>query len=266
MDAKERIWWGRFSVPLHGGLGWRIGPFELGVFREDREYRIHHFRGEDPLSDVLSAAEPREDVPECPEEWSALRFALGEAGGTVLLEPAGPDRTVVSRPETPLGVLPGERVDLYVSTPLWVRVYAGEAALPIVDLPSVRISDTWFGRDTREGMLCYATRTAARLHLDNLPLRPHRAVTKVTVENRASAILQIERLNLPMPSLGLFSDAAGHLWTASVTIRHEERSGESAVSLGTTPGREAGEANPISEPRESPHKGLLQKGLGALLG
>lgn len=51
----------------------------------------------------------------------------------------------------------------------------------------------------REGELDSVSRTAARLNLPRLSILPHRTISAVRVENRASTVLELQRLRLPAP-------------------------------------------------------------------
>lgn len=67
----------------------------------------------------------------------------------------------------------------------------------------IRPSDTWFGPTTSEGEPCYASKTVCRLRVEDVPLRPHRCLTKVTLRNRADDSLSLDRLKLPVNALAL---------------------------------------------------------------
>lgn len=183
-DTEPTPWWGTFSLEEGAGGEWHIGPSTLWVYRSSNDWRVMHRPSTDPV-----AADPmmqRSDVTVPVEEGTMSelleseaddlvthRYSVRRTSGRVALRPALADRPVVTRPEHPLSVLPDEAVTLYLSTPLWVRVELVESDRK----SSHRMSDTWFGASTREGSLCYATRTAGRLRLDRLagapPPRPH---------------------------------------------------------------------------------------------
>jgi hypothetical protein len=57
-----------------------------------------------------------------------------------------------------------------------------------------------------EGDLCYAKNTDAKVDLALLEKRPHRAITAVIIENEQEQTLTIDRMNIPVPYLTLYSD------------------------------------------------------------
>lgn len=223
-------WWGEVTLAL-GGVGrWRAGPSTVHVERRASDWRVWHDGGSDAYAIVAEQVRAVDDA--APEGPPTLRLSFAETPDTLHVQPRLADRPVVVRPETPLMVPPGETVTLYASTPVWMaislevrrtrrgRVAAADLAV-VAELPSARPTDTWFGPNTRVGELCYAVRTAARTEVDDLPLRPHRAVTAVTVENQAVTPLDLVRIALPMPFLALHVDPAGRLWTDGVQFVRE---------------------------------------------
>ncbi len=223
-------WWGEVTLAPGRVARWRAGPSTVHVERRASDWRVWHERGEDAYAVV---AERLRSVPdEAPEGAPTLRFSFAETPDTLHVRPRLADRPVVVRPETALAVPPGETVTLYTSTPVWMaislevrRTRRGRAPATdlavVAELPSARPTDTWFGPNTREGELCYAVHTAARTEIEDLPLRPHRAVTAVTVENQATTPLDIARVAVPMPFLALHVDRSGRLWTDGVRFVRE---------------------------------------------
>jgi hypothetical protein len=116
------------------------------------------------------------------------------------------------------------------------------------------------------GELCYASRTNARLHLANLPPRPHRATTRVTLRNGADSELVLERLALPVPHLSLHAGAEARLWTPSVTVERDRDGGLAEVRLEATPPAEAGASELVAPAREADSRNVLVRALEALLG
>jgi len=83
----------------------------------------------------------------------------------------------IARPLTPFNLVVDEKVRPHVSSPLWPELAAESANMVLPELAIQRPSDTSFGPSTREGELCCASATHCRLNIDELPQRPHRAIT-----------------------------------------------------------------------------------------
>jgi hypothetical protein len=222
-------WWGTVTLDVGRVARWRAGPSTVHVERRPTDWRVWHDTGDDAYAVVAERAHDEEGPP--PEAAPTLRLSFTETPDTIVVRPALADRQVVVRPETTLVVPPGERVTLYASTPVWMalklevrRPRRGRTApgpVVLAELPTARPTDTWFGPSKLEGELCYAVRTAARMDAADLPLRPHRAVTPVTIENQADTPMEVARIVVPMPYLALHVDRDGRLWTDGVLLTRE---------------------------------------------
>lgn len=283
MDASSETptpWWGEVTLDVYEGGQWEIGPSTLWVYRSSHDWRVVSRPSTDPVTADPMAQRSSVTVPVDGDEMTAVletedpdlvthRYSVRDTGETVALRPALADRPVVARPEHPLSVLPGESVTLYLSTPLWVRVVLVDSDRQLLEGPSHRMSDTWFGPSTREGELCYATRTAGRLRLDKLPLRLHRALTPLQIRNRAEDTLALERVQLPAPHLALYRTADDVLWTEAVTMTRREGDDGATVRIKDGPPGDVGEASLLQEPRTPSTQGLFTSTFstfGALFG
>jgi hypothetical protein len=280
VDAR---WWGETALGVGDVARAIVGPLTVWGRRRAFDWSIATKGGGDGQA---GEAERGRVVPEgaLPDDAAIQRFSFAEAPGALLLRPALADRPVVVRPEHPLAVPSGERVTLFVSTPVWVVVSVGRPSrgstsrrrgrrppapeperaasiedVRLLELPSYRLSDTWFGPSTFVGELCYASRTAGRLALDELPVRPHRAVTPVIIDNRAPSALVVQRLLVPIPSLALYTDVDGTLWTQGVTLTRESE-GDTAITRVDNASQGAGgkRLERLAEPRTTATTGVVR--------
>ena len=175
-------WWGEHDVGQGCARGWHIGPLALHVRCLPREWRVtsreepgevHRYAAFDPAPELAA-----------PEGGMLRRFATVPDDQRITLEPVLADRPVVVRPDPALELPPGQSVTFYVSTPAWVRLLAARAT-PLVAIPVVRPSDTWFGASTMEGQLCYASRTSARLARRSFPSSQAGSTRRFRSETRA---------------------------------------------------------------------------------
>ncbi|MCB9506315.1 MAG: hypothetical protein H6698_00290 [Myxococcales bacterium] len=195
-----------------------------------------------------------------------VRFAGSDGAAAVVhIEPRLLDRPVVARPETPIYVLAGETVRLFVSSPLMVALRVGERGASLTEVPTVRLSDTWFGPSTRVGELCYASRTGARLRLADVPRTPIRAVSSVRITNRASTHVRIERVRIPCPELSLYRDESGQLWTEELRLLRTGDGDRAEPVLSNVP-EGVGTVTLVSGPRRTSDRGAWLRGLEAVLG
>ena len=254
--------WAEHPIPANAARRWQIGPLSLWVCGLHREWRVAWWHDEGLQESLEVSSGP---IPEAwPEEVEVQRFAAADGATGVRMRPLTSDRPVVARPDASLGVPPGHRVTFFLTTPLWVEV-ATTAGQPLVAMPTRRLSGTWFGTSTREGQLCYASQTRARLVLDQLPIRPGRVVTEVRVHNQGPDLLPIERVHLPLPHLPLHETEAGVLWTPALTVvRHRDRA-QAEVKIDRGAPAAAGRTTLRSPARQAGEPSILVRALGALL-
>lgn len=257
-------WWGEYAISGRQSLDCRIGPLQLLIHNQDgEEWQIAYERddeGENQDS-VCNITGAELDLTEYSHH---SRYVLRDDSGRLFLKPRLADRPIVSRPWSPFHLTAGEEVTLYVSSPMWLQIAVGKQDRMLEEIAIHRPSDTWFGPSTREGELCYASRTQCRLHLDDLPWRPHRAITPVLIRNRAETLLSLERLSLPVTYLSLYAAPDASLWTPQVTLTREEDGDMAALKIDKQAPAEIGAATLLDPPRQAAGAGTLVRAFNAL--
>jgi hypothetical protein len=260
---RQRPWWGTHEIGVDDASRWEIGGLRFWLQRRRSEWWLAHawFEIDEPAEWGFVRSSP---WPE--DETAAERFAVSETTGIVHLRPLPSTRSVVARPRTPLRVLPGQRARVFVSSPLSVEIAVGATPTVLRDLPTRRLSDTWFGATTREGELSYALRTSARTRLDEMPRGHYRLLTPIVIENLAADALVVERLNLPVPFLSIYSDEIAGAWSEEVRLLRTADGDMAELDVHDGPPAEAAGAKRLSEPRKVAEKGHLFRAFGTLLG
>lgn len=266
-ESHEQLrWWGEFEIPPGRAGRWRIGALTIWVEHLEHEWRLawEEAKGEaaDETVEVVCPAEPGE----VPETATVERVAWLRPDGRLIVTPRLADRPIVSRPEIRFRLAGGGEVDLYVGHPLWVRFETAEPSRRLLEIPIRRPSDTWFGPSTLEGELCYASRTKARLRLENVAPEPSWGLTEVRLRNRAKDDLVLERINLPVPNLALFADVEHRLWTQSVSVERDADGKLAEVRIGAGPPAQVASAERVSGPRQEGAQSVFSRALEALLG
>ena len=180
-------------------------------------------------------------------ENTVKRFITSGDNQTVLLQPKLADRAIVSQPLTPIELLPGTDITLYVSTTLWVGVSIGEQEL--LELPAARLSDTWFGPNTLTGELSYASTTRVRLDLSLLEHLPYKAITPIRIHNRGEINLQLARINVPITNLALYQ-CDDLFWTSPMTISCDSGLERAHIDISSNPPPHINTAQLIAQPRK----------------
>lgn len=250
-NAESSTWWGSHEIPMGCSGAWTVGPLTLWIGRSAGEWRVAFKTTQEHLDPTIRVELPVEGE-ELMAQDKVTRFAVTGEDCVVHLTPALADRPVISRPEKPFVVLPQEEITVYMSSPLWIQVAVGPDRRLLMEVPTLRPSDTWFGPDTTRGELCYASRATMRLNLDQVPLRAHRAVTTVQVRNRGLEGLTVERLNLPVVYLSLLRGAADELWTENVVFERPQDSEVFQLRLRESAGGHAQDASEVVCPPRLP--------------
>lgn len=250
--SSREGWWGSYSLEEGQAGLWCIDRLRLWILRDEREWQVARSVVEE--ADDGWNVELGVSMPEDADEFE--RHVFTNTHGGLNISPVVADRPVVASPRLPLFVAPGEKTTLYVGSPLWVRVEVESPAQAILDAPIRRPSDTWFGPSTREGELCYATRTSAILDLANLPSLAGRAITPVAIENHSADTLRVDRIKLPVPYLSVHAAPGGQLWTPTVTMVGQAESGMASFDVGRRPPTGVS-ARQVTPAREQSEPGLL---------
>jgi hypothetical protein len=259
--ADAGRWFGDFEIAPGEQACWRVGPLELTVEHASGEWRICQTRGSDVWASEASVRVER--ATPC-EEQAVDRYVVAEAGPLLSMLPLLPDRPVITRPVSPVFVPANEAVRLYVSMPVWLRLAVGSRRNLLTEIPTQRLSDTWFGPNTCEGELCYALRSRCRLTLEDDAFLPHRAVTPMRIRNRSAQALLLERINVPVRQLSLYAEPDGRLWTGEVGLERTEDGDFARMRIEVGPPPEARQATPVAGPREPAPKRTVIQAFSAL--
>ena len=148
-------------------------------------------------------------------------------------------------------IAPGDQVDIFISTPVWVTLKKVGSDALYFDRPSQFLSDTWFGPNNLVGELSYATRTQCRMYIDELPMRANRATTPIRIRNELDRPFTLERINVPIPYLRLLRTPDGRLWTDAVVMTcHNDKLNPSSVTVDTSPEGQPDAATVIAAARQ----------------
>ena len=246
-------WWDAVALEPGQERTARIGALLLRVARDAGRVRVawRYAAMDEGIEAKVSEPVPADAVD---DDWLVQRFAVDAA--PVSLAPKLAPRPVVARPEVPFSVVPGGAVTVYVGTPLWVLVKAGD--IELIELPAVEPKPTWFGTSL-EGEHCIAMRTHLRMDPSEVVPRPHRAVAPVTIRNQGADALQVDRLWLPVQTLSLHLDG-GRLATQAVELVRSEGQEQAERKIG------AGRGTLLAAPRELPEANPVMRVFNSVFG
>jgi hypothetical protein len=244
-------------------VSWRVGPLRLTVIHLRREWQVLRAAGsfDDRERHVEEGGRGRERGP----GELLTRYAASDGIDGLAVTPVLPDRAVVTRPETPITVPARGTVSVIFGSPLWVRIEEAGVGRLLEELPAIAPSLTWFGPNTMEGEICYASRTFGRLRLEDVRQLPHRVTTAVKILNHAASPLTLERLKLPVRRLSVFATAGADFWTEPVVLERREGKDLAELRVSAGPPGEAPDARLVSGPRDKAGNDVI-RAFGSLFG
>ena len=264
--ARGQQWWGDFKLSDDEWGHWQIGPLEIYASRQPTEWRFEWRVGSDPVDDTV-LWEIVESTPGVNEEFNVCRYSFEVASETLRFTPLLADRPVVVRPDSPVYVPSAQRTVLYVTTAAWVEISSvSNSMTPMLQLPVYRPSDTWFGKNTRRGELCYASMTNALGDYKQLALVSHRAITAVEIVNRGKDPLLIEQLRVPVPALSLYVADDGRLWTDGVHFEREEDESVATLEILATHEHTPAAKELLAKPRKPVERHSIVHAFSRLFG
>lgn len=243
--------WGQHEIAENEICTWNVGPLQIWCKRTEKEMQLAYKHYEED--------EGQERMPENPEELVWIRWASEKKQDKIEFVPVLPDRPLVVKPESPFWLTRSIKANIYVRIPVWVQInLAGrKKAKPMMEIPSIILSNTWFGTFF-EGELSYWISTGARRKIDPDPQRPFLAICPIQLTNSSDEDLLVEKICLRVENHSLFI-LESQLWTDLNKIVYKGESEVSQVQVSGTPPGEAKGADLISYPRSPQKKNLVAK-------
>jgi len=245
--ARDVSLWGPLEIGPGEERELAVGELRLRLRRTPAELLVAHQHV--ATSEAEESVVPGSDLP-----WQ--RFLVGP--GELFILPALPDRSVVVQTDNPFWLPVGGKADLFVHVPVWVQVrLRAERESILLDLPSVVLSQTWFGSFT-EGELCYWIRSGAHSEAAADPSKPHLVVCPVEIRNESEDKLLVDYFCLRVRALSLYYDGS-QLWSDVFSLSFRGDKYETRQwPTGRRP-RSARKARWVNGPREAMRRSALGK-------
>lgn len=210
--------WKSHTIGRNQTLELALGPLHMWMYRGEQELHIAHEM--EHGNDERCAVSVFEGALSQERDWT--RWILDKGVECVQFKPRLPDRPLIVRPEMPMYLMPKQSVQFFVGIPIWLAITLGARHKQAIEVPSLALSNSWFGPFT-EGELCYAMKTTAKLHQQDLIPSAYRAVFPLEVRNASPEKLNFERLCIRPQYLNIFQGET-RLWTSKgrVSYRGEE--------------------------------------------
>lgn len=226
------------------------GDLRLWLKRDGDEIWISHEHKKYEIEKKASIKSPPADV-----EWS--RWAPKEINDSVTLLPAFPDLPLVINSEFPLRVSPGSSIQIFTRLPIWLRISMGKKDMLLTELPTVKLSRTWFGTPM-EGELCYWAATKARRSLSNVERKPYLVSCPIQITNKTNEDLDFEKFCFRVERLKIFS-YKDELWADETRIVYQGEEQHSDISMSGRLPKGMEKAELISPPRKPIQRSLATR-------
>lgn len=259
-------WWGTIDFPQGQTRLLQCADLQLHAQADSNQWLIdfvwqhenHHIAPECGVITETDSERRRENEQ---------RFVFARQPKQMVLQPCLADRPVMCRPVVSVSVLPLQEVTLYVCLPLWLQLLTPDSEQPVLDIPSTRVCDSWFGPNTWEGVFSYASRVSDQLDIHPITNNKAMVAVEVRIQNQSPTLLTLDKISVPAPNLSLFADAKGQFWTPRITLVRGNH-GDAILSIDEVMscGLTESELQWVAKPREDIGRSKITKAISTLFG
>jgi hypothetical protein len=250
--------WSEFKFDIPVCRRYQIGPLKMWIQGDDRKWMVSYIHKPEEKNCLELGIEE-----EKPDDVQWTQMIISKPSNSLRFLPIMPDRPVVVRLRNPTKVKKNGECVLFVFIPVWVRICIGsDASGGIQDLPSVMLSNTWFG-DTISGELCYSLKIPSELALVIPSLGPHRVICPVRIRNCSDGDLLLERLCVHVDNLNIYRGAEGN-WANEVDAEYNGEDQTCSISYKEEPPGFDKIESLLMVAREPVSTSLMQRTIGNL--
>ena len=218
------IWQTYKPEPEQPGFFLKIASLNFWVKKKDDEVWV----ATEYKSDADPDKKPSDNSNHEVLKWA--RFACKNPAEDVTISPVFPDYPIIVSSEYPLRISSGSRIQIFTRIPVWVQVSLNKSGYVLTNMPSFKLSRTWFGNPL-EGELCYWLSTKARRKLSEIDFEPYLINCPITIINKTNDDLNFEKFCFRVDRLSIFT-LNDLLWADETQIeyRGEEQNSDIAMT------------------------------------
>lgn len=251
--------WQDLDIPESEIFSHSIGPVTLYFQRHDNELWIASKTSEEAAKSASphgmsntpeqeNEKEPNEpaSISSDPLKWN--RWALHHIPKNIAVTPVFPDRSVVVKPEFPFKIGKSAQAKIYTRIPVFIRISpSNDPDHIITEIPSLKITGTWFG-DFLSGELCYWITSKARRKITEDLYEPHLVICPISITNTSKDDLPIDKMSLNVEKMSIYQQN-GVLWADQTNITFLGGDKHSDIEMSGRAPEEAKHAKLLSKPR-----------------
>ncbi len=239
----------------------RLGDLTLYLYRTQDEWLYGSQICDDDTSDDI----PFECIAESaapPQSVTINRCIVGGENASVSIVPIMPDRPVVVKPATKIGIASQTMAVFFLTIPITLKVLAvGGKEVKLAEIPTFDPVGTWFGTFT-EGILCYALKSKARRTLDEVESNFNRCVAPVTIINSSNREVEFVSMCVQVDNLALYVGQS-HLWSNAIQFEIKGDNSPNELLYSPEPPNYERIIKKLSEPRRAVSKTAFNWELGS---
>lgn len=226
-----------------------IGDLHLWIKYRNEEVWIAHTYKDDVKR------KPASDNPPKQIEWT--RWAHKNNAPKIEISPVYPDKPLVVHSEYNLKVSPETQIQIFSRIPIWVRVSLANNSYQLIELPTIKLSRTWFGAFT-EGELCYHATTKARRDLSKVDKKPYLVSCPIKIVNKSDEELTFSNFCFRVERLSMFLHE-NELWADETQIIYQGEDLHSEVIMTGKLPEGITKKQLLTKPRKQAHKSLATR-------
>lgn len=226
-----------------------LGNLHVWIKYQGEEIWIAHgFKNE--IKGDLKEESPPDDI-----EWS--RWANKTVPDKIQILPVFPDLPLIVNSEFKLRISPDTKIQIFTRIPVWIRISVAKNDYQLIELPTIKLSRTWFG-STVEGELCYHATTKARRDLSHVDKKPYLVSCPILISNKSDDELDFENFCFRVERMSMYKDQE-ELWADETQIiYHGTDHNSDVIMTGKLPeGIEKKQL--LSKPRKQIQKSLATR-------
>lgn len=226
-----------------------VGDLHLWLkYRDEEIWVAFGYKGE--VTEKISDKRPPDDI-----EWS--RYAHKSTSNEVKILPVFPDLPLVVHSEFGLKVSPETKIQIFTRIPVWVSISLANNNYRLIELPTVKLSRTWFGTPV-EGELCYHATTKARRDLSHVDRKPYLVSCPIVISNKSEDELNFENFCFRVERLSIY-ERNDEFWADETQIIYQGEDFHSDVIMTGKLPEGISKKELLTKPRKQVQKSLATR-------
>jgi len=192
-----------------------------------------------------------------PEDITAGEYFQSGKSNSIIISPALQYKPLVFKGNKMM-IAPRQRMSFFIKIPIVLQVYFSKILEEnrLKEVPSRRLSDTWFG-EPDSGVPAFAIGSDYSLSFSDMKVNEYEAICPISIFNNCDETLEVQRLIIKADNMTLYKNNK-LLVTSVVKLEYKGQSSISSVDYGTSKAFHGDNPETVAKPRTNDLKGLLK--------